>query len=126
MLPELTPEQKEKDLRTIERIEFMARPEKWREIRKFMLAKHPEWVLEDKLFMQSCKELRQRSESKTGASKSLDIRNTVKIPSYVYRGLLLLDPEVREEMSGRNHGLQIKLSEELYKAFPMYRIARRW
>lgn len=122
----MTPEQKAKDLRAIERIEFMPRPQKWREIRKFVLAKHPKYAAEDREFVQACKELRQKSESSTAASKSLDLRNSMKIPNYVYQALKLLDPEIAVEMSGRNHGLQEKFGEQLYKAFPEYRIARRW
>lgn len=122
----MTPEQKQRHLRTIEKIENTPRPEKWREIRKFYLKLHPELVEVDREFSQACKEIRQASESKTGASKSLSMRNTMKLPNYVYRALTQLDPEIMIEMSGRNHGEQWRVGKQLYQAFPMYRIAREY
>jgi hypothetical protein len=120
----MTPEQRAKHVKTIEKIENLARPQKWREIKKLLLDLHPELVPYDDDFAQACKELRQRSASKTAASKSGDLRNTMKIPNYLYQGIIKLDPDFMIEMSGRNHGHQILIGQQLYKAFPEYRIAR--
>ena len=120
----MTPEQRAKHIKTIEKIEHMARPNKWREIKNFVLELHPELVTYDKDFAQACKEIRQRTASKTASSKAGDLRNTMKIPQYLYQAIIKLDPEFTTEMSGRNHGHQLLIGKQLYKAFPEYRIAR--
>jgi len=120
----MTPEQRDKHIKTIEKIENMPRPDKWREIRKLLFELHPELVPVDKDFSQACKEIRQKTESKTASSKQGDLRNTMKIPNYVYQALVKLDPGIMIEMSGRNHGEQRIIGKQLYKAFPEYRIAR--
>lgn len=122
----MTPEQRAKHVRTIEKIENMERPEKWREIKKFLLELHPELVPADDLHSQACKEWRQNNQSKTASSKLGSIRNTMKIPNYILDAIRKLDPEINEEMSGGNHGQQILISKQLYKAFPEYRIARNF
>ena len=120
----MTPEQRAKHIKTIEKIENLPRPAKWREIKKLLLSLHPELKPVDDAFSQACKEIRQRTESKTASSKEMSIRNTMKIPNYVYQALVKLDPEIMIEMSGRNHGEQRLIGKQLYKAFPEYRIAR--
>jgi len=120
----MTPEQRGKHLKTIEKIELTPRPDKWREIKKLLLRLHPELKAYDDDFAQACKELRQRTESKTASSKSANLRNTMKLPNYLYQALIKLDPDIMVEMSGRNHGHQKLISEQLWKAFPEYRIAR--
>lgn len=122
----MTPEQRVRHVRTIEKIEFMDRPDKWREIKKLVLELHPELVLADKEFSEACKELRQKSESKTASSKGLSIRNTMKLPNWLLDSIRKLDPQINEEMSGKNHGHQILISKQLYNAFPEYRIARNF
>lgn len=120
----MTPEQRDKHLKTIEKIENLPRPAKWRESRKLLFALHPELKKPHDEHMQACKEWRQANQSSTASSKAGDIRNTMKIPNYVYDVIKKLDPEIMIEMSGRNHGEQRKIGEQLYKAFPEYRIAR--
>lgn len=122
----MTPEQRDKHIKTIEKIENMPRPQKWREIKKLLLDLHPELIPYDDDFSQACKELRQRSESKTGSSKDGNFRNTMKLPQYLYQAMLKLDPDMMIEMSGRNHGHQLLIGKQLYKAFPEYRIARNF
>lgn len=122
----MTPEQKDKHLKTIERIENLPRPEKWREIKKFTLELHPGLVLADKNHSQACKEIRQATVSKTASSASGAMRNTMKIPNYIYEALIKLDPEIMVEQSGRNRGAQELIGKQLYKAFPEYRIARSY
>lgn len=122
----MTPEQKEKHLRTIEKIENMKRPEKWREIRKFVLELHPELIPYERDHIQACKELRQKSTSKTAQSEQGVGRFTMKLFSPVYNALVKLDPELMVEMSGKNHGYQEKIGKDLYDAFPEYRIARNY
>lgn len=119
----MTPEQRDKHIRAIEKIEHTARPEKWREIKKLVFSLHPELVEADKDFSQACKEVRQASTA-TGASKSGDLRNTMKLPNWLYQAICKLDPEIMIEMSGRNHGHQLQIGKQLWKAFPEYRIAR--
>lgn len=122
----MTPEQRDKHLRTIEKIEYMKRPEKWREIKKLVLELHPELKVADDEFAEACKELRLKAESKTASSKSGVMRNTMKIPNYIYQAIIKLDPDLMIEMSGKNNGLQLKIGKQLYKAFPEYRIAREF
>lgn len=120
----MTPEQRAKHIKTIEKIENLPRPAKWRETKKLLLALHPELKPVDDEFAQACKEIRQKTESKTASSKEMNIRNTMKIPNYLYQAIVKLDPEIMIEMSGRNHGEQRLIGKQLYKAFPEYRIAR--
>jgi len=120
----MTPEQRAKHVRTIEKIENLPRPEKWREIKKLILELHPELVAYDNDFSQACKEWRQNTQSKTAASKGFSLRNTMKLPNYLLDALRKLDPDLDVEMSGRNHGLQLLIGKQLYQAFPEYRIAR--
>lgn len=120
----MTPEQREKHVKTIEQIENADRPQKWRMIKKLMLELHPELVPYDDDFAQACKEIRQRTTSKTAASKAGDFRNTMKLPQYLYQAIVKLDPDIMVEMSGRNHGDQLLIGKQLYKAFPEYRICR--
>lgn len=122
----MTPEQRDKHVRTIEKIEYMKRPEKWREIKKLVLELHPELIPADNDFSEACKELRQKTVSKTASSKGGSIRNTMKIPNWILDAIRKLDPTINEEMSGKNHGHQLLISKQLYKAFPEYRIARNF
>lgn len=121
----MSPEQREKHLKAIERIELATRPEKWRLIKKLVLELHPGFKIADKEFSEACKELRQKTESQTASSKSGDLRNTMKIPSYIYNAMVKLDPDLMAEMSGRNRGDQKQIGKQLYQAFPEYRIARK-
>lgn len=120
----MTPEQKQKHVSTIEKIEHLPRPHKWYEARKLLFELHPELIQLDADHRQACKEMRQAIESKTAASKGLSVRSTMKIPNYVYQVIRKLDPEAGEQMSGRKPESQEKFIEELYTAFPEYRIAR--
>lgn len=122
----MTPEQREKHVRTIEKIENMKRPEKWREIKKLVLELHPELVAGDNDFAEACAELRLKSTSRTGSSKTGNLRNTMKLPNWLYQSIKKLDPDIAVEMSGANHGLQLLIGKQLYKAFPEYRIARNF
>lgn len=120
----MTPEQRQKHLKTLEKIENMKRPAKWKAIRSLLFELHPELIPAHEAHMQACKEWRQASESQTGSSKNGDIRNTMKIPNYVYQAIRKGDPEIMVEMSGRNHGDQLLIGKQLHQAFPEYRIAR--
>jgi len=120
----MTPEQRDKHIKTIEEIEHAPRPQKWRKIKELVLELHPELVRPDDDFAQACKELRQRLSSSTASCKTGDLRNTMKIPNYIYQAIIKLDPDFMIEMSGRNHGHQLLIGKQLYKAFPEYRVAR--
>lgn len=121
----MTPEQREKYLKAIERIETMKRPEKWRAIRKLYLALWPELVAADQAHCEALKEYRNAVNA-TNSSKSLSMRGSMKIPLYVYNALKVLDPELQIEWSGKNKGLQEKINKQLWLAFPEYRASRKY
>lgn len=123
-MTELTPEQRDKHIKAIEKIENMKRPAKWREIKRLFLTLHPEFKTIDKEFSKACQEIREKTDSKVAASKGGHMQHTMKIPQYLYNALVKLDPELMVEMSGRNRGEQKLIGDQLYKAFPEYRIAR--
>lgn len=120
----MTPEQRDKHLKTIERIENMKRPQKWREIKKFTLELKPWLVQAEHDHSEACKELRQKNGNKHAASKSGVMRNTMLLFSPVYEAMCKLDPEIKIEMSGKNKGDQEQIGKQLYAAFPEWRIAR--
>lgn len=122
----MTPEQRQKHLQKLEKIENLPRPQKWIEAKKLILELHPHLVKVDQDFADACKELRQKSQSSVGASKEFNLRNTMKLPTYIYEAITKVDPEIMIEMSGRNHGHQYLIGKQLYKAFPEYRIARNF
>lgn len=101
----------------------MKRPEKWIAIRAFTLSLHPELKKIDDDFCQAVKEIREQS-NKTASSESGVMRNTMKIPQYIYSAIRNMDADIMQEMSGKNKGYQQLIGEQLYKAFPMYRVAR--
>lgn len=121
---ELTPEQKARHLKAIEKIENTPRPEKWRLIRKLTLELKPWLVPIEAEHSEACKELRLKNTDKYAASKSGTMRNTMKLFGPVYTSMTKLDPQLQLEMSGRNKGLEEQIGKDLYKAFPEYRIAR--
>lgn len=121
---ELTPEQKQKYLKAIAKIENTPRPEKWRLIKKLTLELKPWLVQVEAGHAEACKELRIKNENKYASSKSGVMRNTMKLFGPVYTSITKLDPEIMVEMSGRNKGLEEKIGKQLYDAFPEYRIAR--
>lgn len=123
---ELTPEEKDLFLKWIEKIEKMKRPQKWREIKKFTLALKP-WLKQvEHDHSEACKELRQKNENKYAASKSGDLRNSMKLFGPVYQNLIKLDPEFVVESSGRNKGSQELIGKQLWDAFPEWRICREF
>ena len=112
-------------LHELERIEGLPQIQKWQATRDFVLKLHPGYVREELDFIASVKEIREKENLKpTGASKTGALRHTMKIPQYIYTALLAVDPSLYEEMSGRNPEAQDALMKKLYKAFPMYRVAR--
>ncbi len=123
-MAQMTPEQRAKHIKTIEKIENLKRPEKWREIKRLLLKLHPELVQIDHDFSMACKEIRQKNTSMTGISKGGTMRNSMKIPSYIYQAMYKLDPDLKAEMSGSNPGAQEQIGRQLYKAFPEYRVIR--
>ncbi|MCB1711288.1 MAG: hypothetical protein KDH96_02045 [Candidatus Riesia sp.] len=123
-MAELTPEQKDKHLRAIEKIEQMKRPQKWRAIKKLFFELHPEFTQIDADFAKACQEIREKNPDKIGMSKDGTMRNTMKIPQFLYNALIKLDPELMIEMSGRNGKEQELIGKQLYKAFPEYRTVR--
>lgn len=120
----MTPEQKQKHLKTIEKIESLPRPDKWREIKKLLFELHPYLVPIEKDHVEACKELRQKNENKYASSKSDTMRNSMKLFAPVYSAMTKLDPELKVEMSGKNKGDQELIGKQLYAAFPEYRVAR--
>jgi len=123
---DLTPEQKDKYLRSIAKIEQMKRPEKWQAIKKLTLEMKPWLKQEEKEFSEACKELRLKNENKYASSKSGAMRNSMKLYGPVYFNLIKLDPDLMAEQSGRNKGDQEKIGKQLWQAFPEWRIARKY
>lgn len=121
---DLTPEQRDKHLKAIEKIEHTKRPEKWRLIRKLTLELKPYLKELEHDHAEACKELRLKNENKFAASKSGVMHNTMKLFGPVYTNMVRLDPELRAEMSGRNKGDQSKIMKDLWRAFPEYRVCR--
>lgn len=123
---DLTPEQKEKYLKAIEKIENTKRPEKWRLIRQLTLELKPWLVQLEADHAEACKELRIKNENKYASSKTGVMRNTMKLFGPVYQNMTRLDPELAAEMSGKNKGVEAIIGKQLYQAFPEYRIARQF
>ena len=121
---ELTPEQKQKYLKAIEKIENTKRPEKWRLIRDLTLELKPWLKPLEAGHNEACKELRIKNENKYASSKSGAMRNSMKLFGPVYQNMIRLDPELQLEMSGKNKGTEEFIGKQLYDAFPEYRIAR--
>lgn len=121
---EHTPEQRQKHLKAIEKIENTPRPEKWRLIRKLTLELKPWLIPVEADHAEACKEIRIKNANKYAASESGTMRNTMKLFGPVYTNMIKLDPELSVEMSGRNKGLEELIGKQLYDAFPEYRIAR--
>lgn len=123
---EMTPEQKEKYLKAIEKIEHAARPDKWRLIKKLTLEMKPWLVQAEADHAEACKELRQLNENKHASSKSGAMRETMKLFGPVYQNIIRLDPEIRVELSGKNNGDQDFIGKQLWDAFPEWRICREF
>lgn len=121
---ELTPEQKAKYLKAIEKIEHAARPEKWRLIKNLTFELKPWLALEEAEHSQACKELRQTNQNKHASSKSGAMRETMKLYNPVFQNIRRLDPSIEEEMSGRNQGAQEFIGKQLWDAFPEWRVSR--
>lgn len=121
----MTPEQRQKYIKAIERIENAPRPEKWRLTKQFILELKP-WLVEDeRQHCEACTELRQAS-NKYAASKSGEMRNTMKLYGPVYSAMVKLDPELAIEMKGRNNASAALIGKQIWEAFPEYRIARNY
>lgn len=123
---ELTPEQRDKHLKAIEKIEHAARPEKWRLIRKLLFELKPWLKVVESEHAEACKELRIKNENPYASSKTGTMRNTMKLFGPVYSAMIKLDPDLRIEMSGRNTELQVQIGKQLWDAFPEYRICRKY
>jgi hypothetical protein len=123
---ELTPEQKDKYLKQIAKIEKMKRPEKWREIKKLTLELKPWYKLLEAEHSEACKELRLKNDNKFAASKSGTMRNSMKLFNPVYQNIIKLDPEIQVELSGKNKGSQEIIGKQLWDAFPEWRICREY
>lgn len=123
---DITPEQRAKYLKAIERIETTSRPEKWRLIKKLTLELKPWYKPLEYDHSQACKELRLKTEDAFSASKSGTMRNSMKIFGPVLTGLIKLDPELSDEWSGKNQGDQEKVGKQLWDAFPEYRTSRKY
>lgn len=126
----MTPEQRDKYLKAIEKIEKAARPEKWRLIKKLCIevwsTQKPWLILAEHEHAEACKELRLKNENKFAASKSGAMRNSMKLFGPVYSELRRFDPELQIELSGKNQGAQELIGKQLWDAFPEYRICRNY
>lgn len=122
----MTPELKDKYLKSIEKIEQAQRPDKWRLTKKLILELKPWLVPVEADHAEACKELRLKNENKYASSKSGTMRNSMKLFGPVYSAIIKLDPELHVEMSGKNKGAQELIGKQLWDAFPEYRICRTY
>lgn len=121
----MTPEQRAKHLRAIDRIEAAPRPEKWYLTRKLLFELKP-WLVENEAeHIQACKEIRAAS-GKYAASQTGIMRNSMKLYGPVYTTLTKLDPELKQEMGSYKNASAAKAGKQLWDAFPEYRIARNY
>lgn len=123
---DMSPEEKAKYVKAIEKIELADRPEKWRLIKKLVLDMKPWLKIAEAEHSQACKELRQANENKHDSSASMTMRGTLKLFGPVYENIMRLDPEIRVEMSGRNRGTQELIGKQLWDAFPEWRTCREY
>lgn len=120
----MTPEQRDKYIKTIEKIENAPRPEKWRLTKQFILELKP-WLVEaEREHCEACKELRQEADNKYAASKTGVMRNSMKIFGPVYNAIIKIDPELKIELNARNNSSTPLIGKQLWEAFPEYRISR--
>lgn len=126
MAPDISPAQRDKFLKSIEKIELADRPEKWRLIKKFTFDLKPWLKDEEAAHSEACKELRQKNENKYAASKSGTMRETMKLYNPVYQNLIRLDPELSVELSGRVKDADKFIGKQLWDAFPEWRISRTY
>jgi hypothetical protein len=122
----MTPELKDKYLKTIEKIEQTPRPAKWKLIKKLTLELKPWLVPAEADHAEACKEIRQKNDNQYASSQSGVMRNSMKLFGPVYMSIVKLDPEITVEMSGRNQDSQAKIGKQLWDAFPEYRICRTY
>lgn len=121
-----TPEQHQKYLKALERIELAGRPEKWRLARKLLFELKPWLVAEEHDHNEACKEIRLKNADKYAASKSLTMSNKMKLYGPVYSTIIKIDPDLKGALSGTNKGLQAEIGKQLWDAFPEYRICRNY
>lgn len=122
---DLTPEQRDKYLKALEKIELADRPEKWRLTKKFILDLKP-WLVEaEKEHCEAVKELRDLS-NKHAASKSGTMRNSMKIFGPVLIAMFKTDPDLRAEMGASSKGSSPLIGKQLWEAFPEYRVSRSY
>lgn len=118
---------RQQQLDEIERIENLPRPHIWRATKDFVLRLHPEFRDIDRQFVEACREIREADlTNKTASSKSGSMRNTMKIPQFIYEALIAMDPPLLEDISGKNGEAAAMMGKKLYNAFPEYRIARAY
>ena len=122
----MTPEQRQKHLKALEKIEHAKRPAKWRLIRDLLFELKPWLKPLEKAHNEACKELRQKNENEFAASKAGTTRNTMKLFGPVYSALIKADPDLKAELSGLNKGDQQLIGKNLWDAFPEYRICRKF
>lgn len=114
-------------LQEIERIENLPRPRRWVETKTFLLRLRPDLAPVDRGFVEACKDLREKSTTNiTAASKSGSMRNTMKLPQYLYEALLAMDPQLATDLGGQQGEAAANMGKQLYNAFPEYRIARKY
>jgi hypothetical protein len=123
---ELTPEQRVKYVKAIERIELAPRPEKWRLTKQLILELKPWLVDEERQHCDACKEIRQASQDKYAASQTGVMRNSMKLYGPVYAAMVKLDHELKTELNASNKFTTPLIGKQLWEAFPEYRIARNY
>lgn len=121
----MTPEQRQKYIKAIERIENAPRPEKWRLTKQLILELKPWLVENEKEHCDACKELREASD-KFAASKSGELRHSMMIYGPVFTAMRKIDPDLNVEMRAKNNASAALIGKQIWEAFPEYRIARNY
>lgn len=115
---------RQQQINEIARIESLPRPRKWTETKRFLFALRPDLKAVDKGFVEAVKEMREQNDNKFAASTGGNMRNTMKIPQYIYDAILGMDPGLADEWSGKNGEAAKIIGRQLRKAFPEYNVAR--
>lgn len=117
---------REARIKAIEAIESIrGRTERWRAIQRLMFDINPRLREDDLIHQEAVKELRLQQISKTGASKSGNMRSLYSMPEYLYRALQAMDPEFQAMQSSNDRLAVRKFNYAVWGAFPEYRISSK-
>ena len=110
--------------REVASIEGLPQAQRWRAIKDLLLKTRPDIAQIDREFCQAVREERENNMfSKTGASKSGDMRALMSLPQYLYAMLHAMDPDFTNLQANPETNRKINL--KLARAFPEYRLCEK-